>query len=151
MSADYRQRRAAAKEFLQAHAATSHLQPHAALPSFVGMAEKTLFEKICDKEIPATILHEDDRCVAFRDISPQAPLHILVIPRKPIPRVGLAADEDEALLGHLLLTAAKVARAEGVAGSGYRLVINNGRDGGEAVPHLHVHLLGGRQMKWPPG
>ena len=115
------------------------------------MAGKTLFEKICDKEIPATIVFEDDRCVAFRDISPQAPLHILIIPRKAVPRVGLAADEDEALLGHLLLTAAKVAIAEGVAESGYRLVINNGPDGGEAVPHLHVHLLGGRQMKWPPG
>ena len=115
------------------------------------MAGKTLFQKICDKEIPATIVFEDDRCVAFRDISPQAPLHILIIPRKAVPRVGLAADEDEALLGHLLLTAAKVAIAEGVAESGYRLVINNGPDGGEAVPHLHVHLLGGRQMKWPPG
>ncbi len=115
------------------------------------MSEKTLFEKICDKEIPATILHEDDRCVAFRDISPQAPVHILVIPRKAIPRVGLAADEDAGLLGHLLVTAAKVARSEGIADSGYRLVINNGPDGGEAVPHLHVHLLGGRQLVWPPG
>ena len=115
------------------------------------MAEKTLFEKICAKEIPATLVHEDDRCVAFRDISPQAPLHILVIPRKPIPRIGLAEAEDEALLGHLLLTAAKVARSEGIADGGYRLVINNGPHGGEAVPHLHVHLLGGRQMKWPPG
>ena len=115
------------------------------------MSEKTLFEKICDKEIPATIIYEDERCVAFRDISPKAPLHILVIPRKPIPRVAMATEEDEALLGHLLLTAAKVARSEGVADSGYRLVINNGKDGGEAVPHLHVHLLGGRQMEWPPG
>jgi histidine triad (HIT) family protein len=115
------------------------------------MAEKTLFEKICDREIPATIVYEDERCVAFRDIAPQAPLHILVIPRKAITRVGLAGPEDEALLGHLLLTAAKVARGEGVADNGYRLVINNGRDGGEAVPHLHVHLLGGRQLQWPPG
>ena len=115
------------------------------------MADKTLFQKICDKEIPATIVHEDDRCVAFRDISPQAPIHILVVPRKAIVRVGLAEMEDEAVLGHLLLTAAKVARAEGIAESGYRLVINNGRDGGEAVPHLHVHLLGGRPMEWPPG
>ena len=115
------------------------------------MAEKTLFEKICAKEIPATILHEDERCVAFRDISPQAPVHILIIPRKPIPRVGLAAQGDEALLGHLLLTAAQVAKSEGIAETGYRLVINNGTDGGEAVPHLHIHLLGGRQMKWPPG
>ncbi|MEY3898056.1 MAG: hypothetical protein RLZZ214_3577 [Verrucomicrobiota bacterium] len=115
------------------------------------MSEKTLFEKICDKEIPATILFEDDRCVAFRDISPQAPVHILVIPRKAIPRVGLAAEEDAGLLGHLLVTAAKVARSEGISESGYRLVINNGPDGGEAVPHLHVHLLGGRQLLWPPG
>lgn len=115
------------------------------------MEGKTLFEKICAKEIPATILFEDERCVAFRDIAPQAPAHILVIPRKPIPRIGLAAAEDEALLGHLLLTAAKVARDEGFAADGYRLVINNGPHGGEAVPHLHVHLLGGRQMQWPPG
>lgn len=111
----------------------------------------TLFEKICAKEIPATIVFEDDRCVAFRDISPQAPVHILIIPRKAIPRVGLAAADDETVLGHLLLTAAKVARAEGIADTGYRLVINNGPDGGEAVPHLHVHLLGGRQLQWPPG
>jgi histidine triad (HIT) family protein len=115
------------------------------------MSAKTLFEKICDKEIPATILHEDELCVAFRDISPQAPHHILIIPRKPVPRIGLAAAEDASLLGHLLLTAAQVARSEGVAESGYRLVINNGPDGGEAVPHLHVHLLGGRQLQWPPG
>jgi histidine triad (HIT) family protein len=115
------------------------------------MAEKTLFEKICDKEIPATLVYEDDRCVAFRDISPQAAVHILVVPRKPVTRIGLAEAEDEALLGHLLLTAAKVARSEGIADTGYRLVINNGRDGGEAVPHLHVHLLGGRQLQWPPG
>lgn len=115
------------------------------------MPDKTLFEKIRDKEIPATILYEDERCLAFRDISPQAPVHILVIPRKPVPRVGLAEAGDEVLLGHLLLTAAQVARSEGLAENGYRLVINNGPDGGEAVPHLHVHLLGGRQMKWPPG
>jgi histidine triad (HIT) family protein len=115
------------------------------------MADKTLFEKICDKEIPAALVHEDERCVAFRDISPQAPLHILIVPRKALPRVGLAELGDEALLGHLLLTAAEVARREGVADSGYRLVINHGRDGGEAIPHLHIHLLGGRQLEWPPG
>lgn len=115
------------------------------------MSDKTLFEKICDKEIPATIVFEDERCVAFRDISPQAPIHILVVPRKPIIRVGLAESGDEALLGHLLLTAAQVARSEGIADTGYRLIINNGRDGGEAVPHLHVHLLGGRKLDWPPG
>ena len=115
------------------------------------MAELTLFEKICRGDIPATFVHEDERCVAFSDISPQAPVHILVIPRKPIPRVGMAEEADESLLGHLLLVAGKVAREQGLSESGFRLVINNGRDGGEAVPHLHVHLLGGRQMKWPPG
>jgi len=115
------------------------------------MAEKTLFQKICDKETPAHIVHEDDHCVAFRDISPQAPVHILIVPRKAIPRVGQATRDDQVLLGHLLLTAAKLARSEGIADSGYRLVINNGPDGGEAVPHLHVHLLGGRQLQWPPG
>jgi len=115
------------------------------------MSEKTLFEKICAKEIPATILHEDDLCVAFRDISPQAPTHILIIPRKPIPRIALATEIDQNLLGHLLLVAGQVATAEGLAEDGFRLVINNGPDGGEAVPHLHIHLLGGRQMKWPPG
>ena len=115
------------------------------------MAGKTLFEKICDKEIPATIVHEDEHCVAFRDISPQAPLHVLIVPRKVIERIGLAETDDATLLGHLLLTAAKVARDEGLAESGYRLVINNGPDGGEAVPQLHNHLLGGRQLQWPPG
>lgn len=115
------------------------------------MAELTLFEKICRGDIPATFVHKDELCVAFRDISPQAPVHILVIPRKPIPRVGLADEADARLLGHLLLVAGKVAREQGLSESGFRLVINNGSDGGEAVPHLHVHLLGGRQMKWPPG
>ena len=115
------------------------------------MAVKTLFEKICDKEIPATLVHEDDRCVAFRDISPQAPVHVVVVPRQPIPRIEVAAPADEALLGHLLLTAAAVARREGLAESGFRLVINNGPDGGESVPHLHVHVLGGRALGWPPG
>lgn len=116
-----------------------------------AMADKTLFEKIRDKEIPAQLVHEDELCIAFRDIAPQAPIHILIVPCKPIPRVGLAVMEDGAVLGHLLLTAAKIAKSEGIADTGYRLVINNGRDGGEAVPHLHVHLLGGRGMDWPPG
>ncbi len=115
------------------------------------MAEPTLFEKICAKEIPATLVHEDDHCVAFHDISPQAPLHILIVPRKPLPRIGLADPCHQDLLGHLLLTAAQIARRLGVADSGYRLVINNGPDGGEAVPHLHLHLLGGRPLAWPPG
>jgi len=111
---------------------------------------KTLFQRIADGEIPATFLHQDERCVAFRDIDPKAPTHVLVVPRKPIPRVGEADTVDQALLGHLLLTAAKVARELGLK-DGFRLVINNGRDGGESVPHLHVHLLGGRALGWPPG
>ena len=115
------------------------------------MADKTLFEKIRDKEIPATLVHEDDRGIGSRDIPPQARVQIRIVPCKPIPRVGLAEADDEAVLGHLLLTAAKVARAEGIDETGSRLVINNGRDGGEAVPHLHVHLLGGRKLDWPPG
>ena len=117
----------------------------------IPMSSKTLFEKICDKEIPAVLVHEDEHCVAFRDIAPQAPLHILIVPRKAVPRIGLAEPDDQALLGHLLLTAAAVARREGVADSGYRIVINHGPDGGEAVPHLHLHLLGGRPLAWPPG
>ena len=115
------------------------------------MAEKTLFQKICDKEIPANIVHEDDICVAFRDISPQAPVHILIVPRKHIPRIAEATAGDQAILSHLLLTAGNIARSEGVADSGFRLTINNGPDGGETVPHLHVHLLGGRPLEWPPG
>ena len=113
----------------------------------------TLFEKIIARDIPADIVFEDDRALAFKDISPQAPTHILVIPKKPIPRVGEAEPEDEAILGHLLLTAQKVAAGLGFNSSdeGFRLVINNGKLGGEAVPHLHVHLLSGRQMQWPPG
>ena len=115
------------------------------------MADKTLFQKICDKEIPADIVHEDDLCVAFRDISPQAPVHILIVPRKHLPRIATATAEDAALIGHLLLTAANIARGEGIDGTGFRIAINNGPDGGESVPHLHVHLLGGRQLQWPPG
>ena len=115
------------------------------------MAEKTLFEKICDREIPADIVHEDDLCICFKDISPQAPVHYLVIPRKPIARVAEAEPADQAVLGHLLLTASQVAKKEGFAEDGFRLVINNGPNGGEAVPHLHVHLLAGRQLQWPPG
>lgn len=112
---------------------------------------QTLFEKIIAREIPADIIHEDDLSLAFRDINPQAPTHFLVIPKKPIPRVGEAEAGDQALLGHLLLTAADLAQKEGLAESGYRVVINNGRDGGESVPHLHVHVLGGRPLNWPPG
>ena len=113
--------------------------------------EKTLFEKICDKEIPADIVYEDEQVVAFRDIAPAAPTHVLVIPRKAIPRINEAKPEDQSLLGHLLLKAAEVARSLGLGEDGFRLVINNGRHGGESVPHLHCHILGGRSLQWPPG
>ena len=112
--------------------------------------QKTLFEKIIAREIPAEILYEDDMVLAFRDIQPQAPEHVLIIPKKPIPRVGDASREDQTLLGHLLLTAGEVARELGLQ-DGFRLVMNHGKNGGETVPHLHCHLLGGRPLKWPPG
>jgi len=112
---------------------------------------KTIFQKIIDREIPAKLVHEDDLCIAIHDVHPQAPVHVLVIPKRLIPRVGEASVGDQALLGHLLLTAAAVARTLGIAESGYRIVINNGPDGGESVPHLHVHLLGQRPLAWPPG
>jgi histidine triad (HIT) family protein len=110
----------------------------------------TLFEKIIARQIPADIVFEDDLCLAFRDISPQAPTHILVVPKKPIPRIGVAQPEDQALLGHLFLTAATIARTAHLA-DGFRIVVNNGSHGGETVPHLHIHLLGGRHLVWPPG
>ena len=116
-----------------------------------GMTEKTLFEKIRDREIPAEIIHEDDDCLAFRDISPQAPVHVLVVPKRVIPRIGMAQSDDQSLLGRLLLAAAEIARNEGIADTGYRVVINHGPHGGETVPHLHVHVLGGRPLAWPPG
>lgn len=112
---------------------------------------KTLFEKIIAREIPATIVYEDDQVIAFRDIKPQAPAHILIIPKKPIPRIAEAKPEDQHLLGLLLLRAAQVAAQSGLSQSGYRLVINNGPDAGEAVPHLHCHIIGGRKLGWPPG
>ncbi len=111
----------------------------------------TLFEKIAARQIAADIVFEDERILAFRDINPRAPVHVLVVPKKPIPRVGEAVAEDSPVLGHLLLKAAEVARSLGLDKTGYRLVINNGSDGGESVPHLHVHLLGGRVLTWPPG
>ena len=112
---------------------------------------KTLFQKIIDREIPARIAHEDELCIGIHDINPQAPVHVLLIPKKLIPRIGEATAADQALLGHLLFTAGALAKSLGVGESGYRLVINHGRDGGESVPHLHVHLLGGRPLAWPPG
>jgi len=115
------------------------------------MAEKNIFSKIIAKEIPATVVYEDERALAFRDVNPKAPVHILVVPRKEIARVSEAQTEDEPLLGHLLIVAAEIARKEGIDGTGYRLVINKGAHAGESVAHLHVHLLGGRPMSWPPG
>lgn len=112
---------------------------------------KTIFQKIIDREIPAKIAHEDELCIAIHDVNPQAPVHVLVIPKQLIPRLDEATPADQGVLGHLLLTAGKLARQLGLAESGYRLVINNGRDGGESVPHLHVHLLGRRPLAWPPG
>jgi len=112
---------------------------------------KTIFQKIIDREIPAKLAHEDEHCIAIHDINPQAPVHVLIIPKQLIPRVGEASVTDQPVLGHLLLTAAALAKKLGVADSGYRIVINNGRDGGETVPHLHVHLLGKRPLAWPPG
>jgi histidine triad (HIT) family protein len=110
----------------------------------------TIFGKIIAREIPATIVYEDDQCLAFRDINPQAPTHVLLIPKKEIPRLIDATDEDRALLGHLMLVAGKVARQLG-AGEAFRLVVNNGAEAGQSVFHLHLHILGGRAMTWPPG
>jgi histidine triad (HIT) family protein len=111
---------------------------------------KTLFEKIIARELPAAIVYEDDSVIAFRDIHPAAPVHVLIVPKKPIPRIAEAQADDQKLLGHLLIKAAEVAQQLGLS-NGYRLVINNGADGGETVPHLHCHILGGRHMDWPPG
>lgn len=113
--------------------------------------EKTIFQKIIDREIPASIIYEDDQCIAFDDIDPQAPTHCLIVPKQPIARLREAKKEHQALLGHLLLVAGEVARIKAIDQNGYRVVINCGRDGGETVPHLHVHLLGGRALQWPPG
>ena len=112
---------------------------------------KTLFEKIVAREIPATIVYEDELVLAFRDTKPQALTHVLIIPKKPIPRIAEAAPEVHKILGHLLLKAAEVAKNLGVSQSGFRLVFNNGPAAGEAVPHLHCHIIGGRQLGWPPG
>jgi histidine triad (HIT) family protein len=114
------------------------------------MTQPTLFSKIIDREIPATIVYEDDLCLAFRDITPQAPMHILIIPKKPIPKLADAVADDQALLGHLCLKAGEIARQEGY-GEAFRLVVNNGASVGQTVFHLHVHILGGRGFSWPPG
>lgn len=111
----------------------------------------TIFEKIASGEIPAKLIHEAEDFVAFHDVNPQAPVHVLIIPRKCIPRVALAEAAHADLLGRMLLASRDIAEKLGVLESGYRLVINNGRDAGESVPHLHIHLLAGRALQWPPG
>lgn len=111
----------------------------------------TIFEKIIRREIPASIVWEDDELIAFHDVNPAAPVHVLIVPKQVVTRIGEAVANDAGLLGKLLLASQKVAEQLGVLQSGYRLVINHGRDAGETVPHLHVHLLGGRVLGWPPG
>ena len=110
----------------------------------------TLFSKIIAREIPADIVYEDEHCLAFRDINPQAPTHVLLVPRQELPRLADAGAADQAMLGHLLLAAGTVARQLGVADA-FRLVVNNGAAAGQTVFHLHLHVLGGRPMVWPPG
>ena len=115
------------------------------------MAEKTIFQKIADREIPGDIVYEDDLCLCFRDIAPQAPVHLLLVPKKLIVRIGEADPADRDLLGHLLTRLRVIAEQEGLSENGFRVVINNGPHGGEAVPHLHLHILAGRPLEWPPG
>ncbi|XP_075043484.1 adenosine 5'-monophosphoramidase HINT2 isoform X2 [Mixophyes fleayi] len=110
----------------------------------------TIFSKIIDKSLPADIIYEDDQCLAFRDVAPQAPIHFLVIPKTPITRISQVTAGDTELLGHLLFTASRLAQKEGLV-DGYRIVINDGQQGAQSVYHLHLHVIGGRQMKWPPG
>lgn len=111
----------------------------------------TLFQKIINREIPADIVYEDDLCLAFHDVNPQAPTHILVIPKEPITSMAELADSNKALMGHLLVVVAEIAKQQNLAESGYRVVINTNEDGGQTVFHLHIHLLGGRSLNWPPG
>nr|XP_046146558.1 histidine triad nucleotide-binding protein 1 [Oncorhynchus gorbuscha] len=110
----------------------------------------TIFGKIIRKEIPAKILFEDDQCIAFHDVTPQAPTHFLVVPRKPIVQLSKAEDSDAALLGHMVIVAKKCAEQIGLP-KGYRLILNDGPDGGQSVYHIHIHVMGGRQLGWPPG
>ena len=112
----------------------------------------TIFKKIIDKEMPADIVHEDEICLAFRDISPQAPTHILVIPKMEIRSMAdIETGSDKAILGHLMCTASQIAEKEGLSTDGYRLVVNTNEHGGQTVFHLHIHILGGRPLTWPPG
>lgn len=112
---------------------------------------ETIFSKIIRKEIPADIVYEDDDALAFRDIHPQAPTHVLIIPKVPLPTIADATEEHATMLGWLFLKAAEIARELGADKGGYRLVVNHGEDGGQTVAHLHIHLLAGRPMRWPPG
>jgi histidine triad (HIT) family protein len=114
------------------------------------MAERTIFKRIIDGEIPADIIYQDEHCLAFRDITPQAPTHVLVIPKREIKSLAELTEADAALAGHLLVVVSKLARDLGLTG-GYRVIANSGPDAGQSVDHLHFHLLGGRSMKWPPG
>jgi histidine triad (HIT) family protein len=135
-------------EFLINRSTTAQLQfNHSYTPLM------TVFEKIIAREIPSQIVYEDESCIAFNDLNPQAPVHVLIVPKKLIPRVGEATAADQATLGALLLAAGKIADQLGVNSTdkGFRLIINHGRDAGETVPHLHVHLLAGRELGWPPG
>jgi histidine triad (HIT) family protein len=116
----------------------------------IAMMQDNLFQKIIDRQIPANIVYEDDRCLAFRDINPQAPVHVLIIPRKVIPTHADMKPEDRELVGHLHMVAAQLAEKLGTS-DGYRLVINCKEPAGQTVPHLHLHLLGGRNFHWPPG
>ena len=112
--------------------------------------QKTVFQRIIDREIPADIVYEDDRCLAFRDVAPQAPTHVLIIPKKPISSFSELTEEDQSLVGHMLLVIRDLATQLQLE-DGFRLVCNCGADGGQAVDHLHFHLLGGRALQWPPG
>ncbi|XP_056409017.1 adenosine 5'-monophosphoramidase HINT2 [Hyla sarda] len=113
-------------------------------------AAPTIFSRILDRTLPADIIYEDDQCLAFRDVSPQAPVHFLVIPKIQIPRISQVTPGDKELVGHLLVTASQLAQQEGLS-AGYRMVINDGQQGAQSVYHLHIHVMGGRQMGWPPG
>ncbi len=115
------------------------------------MSDKSIFEKVCSRELPADIVYEDELCLCFRDIAPQAPVHALLVPKRRIDRIGLAQEGDASLLGHMMTKVAEITKSLGIDESGFRLVVNNGKDGGEAVPHLHIHILGGRPLEWPPG
>jgi len=111
----------------------------------------SIFTKIIKREIPAAIVYEDDECIAFRDIDPKAPVHILLVPKKEIPSLAQVTENDKTLLGHLMVKASEIAKAEGISDSGYRVVVNTNKEGGQEVYYIHMHILGGRQMTWPPG